>query len=123
MGMARRQRPWGCPVSILEFLGFGQSRDDVSGESPAETETVRRIVDRLDHLEPERARFVAAFAYVLSRVAHADLKISEDETRAMERIVPDHGGLPEGQAVMHRPQPLQRERSMSSVPTSMGVPR
>jgi uncharacterized tellurite resistance protein B-like protein len=67
-------------VSILEFLGFGQSRDDVSGESPAETETVRRIVDRLDHLEPERARFVAAFAYVLSRVAHADLKISEDET-------------------------------------------
>jgi len=89
-------------VSILEFLGFGRSREsgESPGESPGDSETVRRIVDQLDHLEPERARFVAAFAYVLSRVAHADLEISEDETRAMERIVTDHGGLPEAQALI-----------------------
>ena len=30
---------------------------------------------------------MAAFAYILGRVAHADLNISEEETRAMEEIV------------------------------------
>jgi uncharacterized tellurite resistance protein B-like protein len=43
---------------------------------------------------------VAAFSYLLSRVAHADLSIGEDETRAMERIVQERGGLPEEQAVI-----------------------
>jgi len=61
---------------------------------------VRRIVDELDHLPPERATYVAAFAYVLSRVARADLRITDDETRAMERIVEQRGGLPPEQAMI-----------------------
>jgi uncharacterized tellurite resistance protein B-like protein len=64
------------------------------------TDSVRRIVDALDRLEPERARFVAAFAYILGRVAHADRETTPDETRAMERIVARHSGLPEEQAVV-----------------------
>jgi cyclophilin family peptidyl-prolyl cis-trans isomerase len=44
---------------------------------------LRDLVDTLEHLEPERARF-ARFAYVLGRVAHADRHISPEETRAME---------------------------------------
>jgi hypothetical protein len=48
--------------------------------SHGDTETVRRIVRELDQLDPSRARFLAAFAYVLSRVAGADLKVSETET-------------------------------------------
>ena len=51
-------------------------------------------------MDPERARAVAAFAYVLGRVAHADLDISASETAAMERLVMKHGGLPEDQAVL-----------------------
>jgi uncharacterized tellurite resistance protein B-like protein len=66
----------------------------------AETETVRKIVDALDRLEPDRARYLAAFAYILSRVARADLAVSAAETRAMERTLAAHGGLSEEQAVI-----------------------
>jgi uncharacterized tellurite resistance protein B-like protein len=51
-------------------------------------------------MEPARARFIAAFAYLLSRAARADLNISLAETQAMERIVMEHGCLPEEQAVV-----------------------
>ncbi|NIM63068.1 MAG: hypothetical protein GTO30_15925, partial [Acidobacteria bacterium] len=37
---------------------------------------------------------------MLSRVAHADLDISDDETRAMEELVIETGGLPEEQAII-----------------------
>ncbi len=64
------------------------------------TASVRRIVRELESMEPERARFIAAFAYLLGRVANADLDISESETRAMEEIVITSGELPEAQAVL-----------------------
>jgi uncharacterized tellurite resistance protein B-like protein len=82
-------------VSILGFLGLGKRSTSV-----ADTEAVRRIVETLDRLEPDRARYLAAFAYVLSRVAHADAGVSAEETRAMERIVVEVGGLPPEQAVV-----------------------
>lgn len=84
-------------MSILDFLGFRRAdRPQASGD----TDTVRRIVAELEALEPERARYLAAFAYILSRVAHADLEISARETAEMERILQDFGGLPENQAVL-----------------------
>jgi hypothetical protein len=46
------------------------------------------------------ATVLAGFAYVLSRAAHADLTVTADETRQMERIVVDIGKLPEAQAVL-----------------------
>lgn len=85
-------------MSILRFLGLAENETPAS--AGAETETVRKIVDRLDRLEPDRARFVAAFAYILSRAARADLEISDEETAAMERIVSKLGGLPEEQAII-----------------------
>ncbi|MGD8374916.1 MAG: TerB family tellurite resistance protein [Acidobacteriota bacterium] len=85
-------------MSILNFLGLGENAPQ--GGGAGDTETVRKIVDQLDGLEPERARYVAAFAYVLSRVAHADLKISKEETRSMERILMAMGNLPEEQAIL-----------------------
>lgn len=66
----------------------------------AETETVRRIVGELEALPADRARFLAGFAYVLARAAHADLHISDEESRAMERIVVEHGHLPAAQAAL-----------------------
>jgi len=84
-------------MSILKYFGL-EPPDSPPGN--AETQTVRRITEALDRLEPEQARYIAGFAYVLSRVARADLKISEPETRAMERIVSEVGWLPEEQAVI-----------------------
>ena len=55
--------------------------------SESESATIREITRKLDQLPVEQARFMAAFAYILGRVAHADLNISEEETRAMEEIV------------------------------------
>ena len=86
-------------MSILKMLGFDSSGTDRAA-SAADRDTVRKIVDELDHLPPEHARFVATFAFILSRVAHADLQISEDETRSMERLVVEKGGLPEEQAIV-----------------------
>lgn len=86
-------------MSILRFLGLTPARGE-TGAPSAETETVRRIATALERLEPERARFVASFAYILSRVARADMKISPEEVREMERIVMHIGALPEEQAVL-----------------------
>jgi len=51
-------------------------------------------------MDPDRAKFIAAFAYLLSRVARADLTIAPQETAEMERIVMQQGGLPEEQAIL-----------------------
>jgi len=76
---------------LLRFFGVaGTGRRDVASE----TDTVHRIAARLEQLPPDRARFLAAFAYVLARVAHADLRISETETAAMERAVAEAADLP-----------------------------
>ena len=88
-------------MRIADLFGWGNTRGPAAPKaSSADTETVRKISAALDRLEPGKARYIAAFAYILSRVARADLVITEDETRAMETIVQDKGGLPEEQAVM-----------------------
>ena len=84
-------------MSFLKFIGLEQGDTD---ESSAQTETVRKIVERLEAMDAEKARHIAAFAYVLGRVAHADLDISPAETRSMEEIVQKLGHLPEDQAVL-----------------------
>ncbi len=68
--------------------------------SAAETATVRQIVARLEALPPDEARYLASFAYVMSRAANADLAISDEETAAMERLVIEQGGLDDAQAIL-----------------------
>jgi len=82
-------------VSIRNFLGIPDKHT-----ATADTETVRKVIEALDQMDPTRARFIAAFGYILSRVAYADLTISPEETRAMERIIMERGGLPEEQALI-----------------------
>ena len=81
-------------MSILKFLGLNQEQIGRSSTTP-ETETVRKIVQRLDQLPENQARYIAAFAYLLGRAARADLEVTEEETAVMERIVMQEGGLPE----------------------------
>lgn len=77
-----------------------ERKDDSSIQSSSDTETVRRITRELDRLDPDEARYLAAFAFVLARVANSDMEISEDETRRMEDVVRDVGGLTESQAIL-----------------------
>jgi uncharacterized tellurite resistance protein B-like protein len=68
--------------------------------SAAETATVRRIVARLEAMPPDEARYLASFAYVMSRAAYADLDISDEETAVMERLLQEGGHLDESQSIL-----------------------
>ena len=61
---------------------------------------LRETLQALDHLEPDRARYLAAFAYLLGRVAHADQHVSPAETGAMEALVQEQGALSQEQAML-----------------------
>ena len=87
-------------MSILKFLGFGEAGGGPGAAPTAESESVREIIRTLDRLEPDRARFLAAFAYILGRVARADLVISEAESGEMERLLVQQGGLAPEQAIL-----------------------
>ncbi|CAN5454842.1 hypothetical protein BH23CHL8_BH23CHL8_10900 [soil metagenome] len=67
---------------------------------PTETESLRRITAQIEALPLETRRFVAGYAYVLARIAHADLEVSEQEGRFMERAVVEVGHLTEAQATL-----------------------
>src|SRR5215216_5834137 len=92
------------------FLGLDRQQPDPrlpegdtaapTPESAAETATARRIVARLEALPPSEARFLACFAYVMSRAANADLDISAEETALMEQFAVQYGGLDTAQAVL-----------------------
>jgi uncharacterized tellurite resistance protein B-like protein len=77
--------------SIRAWLGL-------EDPNPEEVAPLREVIDALDHLEPERARYLAAFAYLLGRIAHADSHVSPEETRVMETLVREQGQLSEDQA-------------------------
>jgi uncharacterized tellurite resistance protein B-like protein len=85
-------------MSILRLI-----KSNLNGsrfEHSSETETVRKITQALDKMEPGRAKYIAAFAYLLGRVARADMTISPEETRSIERIIMERGEMPEEQAVL-----------------------
>ncbi len=83
-------------MSIFDWLkNSGRERPVI--EQSGST-AVRDIAQRLSGLDPDRARWIAAFAMVLARAARANLDISSDELHAMQKVVHEVGGLPEDQA-------------------------
>jgi len=84
-------------MSILRMLGW---RSETPSQESGNTETVRRIVSELEAMDQDKARYVAAFAYILGRVAYSDLHISDQETRKMEEIVRRLGHLPDDQTIL-----------------------
>ena len=81
-------------ASILAFLGFS------TGPETTDSETIQRIAGELDRLEPEQARYLAAFAFVLSRLAAADHDVTSDEARTIGRLVQEKGALAPDQAAL-----------------------
>jgi uncharacterized tellurite resistance protein B-like protein len=86
-------------IAALRKL-FGSAPDLRADAEGAASDSVREIADALDRLDPARARYLAAFAYVLGRVAHVDLDVSADETREMERILQRLAALSETEAIL-----------------------
>jgi uncharacterized tellurite resistance protein B-like protein len=88
-------------MDLRRFLGLGGVQPLATQPvDESETATVRRIMGELEALEPDQRRHIAGFAYILTRAAHADLHISENESRLMEQIVMEIGKLPQSQAVL-----------------------
>ncbi len=77
-------------MSLLRFLGIATPADAAGA---GETRTVREIATKLERLPPETARHLAGFAYVLARVANADLVIHEAEANEMRSTVRLLAGL------------------------------
>jgi uncharacterized tellurite resistance protein B-like protein len=95
-----------APMVLRRFLGLGAERAATAPAQPstgaveADTGTIRRIVAAIEALPAEQRRYVAAFAYILGRTAHADLVVTDEEVGEMERIVIELSDLPEPQAVL-----------------------
>ena len=85
-------------MNIFALLGF--TNNHTIEVTDTVSETIQKIGRSLDKFNKEDAKFLASFAYILGRIAHADLDISDQETREMERIVQDKGGLTEEQATL-----------------------
>ena len=85
----------------MAFFDFLESfLKGVIEETPGsgDTESVRKIVALLDGVSPDRARFLAAFAYLMARVAHADFDVSDKELAHIRQILEVRGTLPASQA-------------------------
>jgi uncharacterized tellurite resistance protein B-like protein len=80
-------------LTIRSWLGLDRLE-------PQEFAPLRDTLDALDHIDGDRARHLAAFAYLLGRVAHADQHVSPDETRKMELLVQEQGALSQDQAML-----------------------
>ncbi len=76
-------------MSLFRF--FGLKRE--SAQERGETASVRQIAERLERLPNETARYLASFAYVLARVANADLVVAPAEADEIRRVVRELAGL------------------------------
>lgn len=79
--------------TLMSWLG-------VEEQAAPEHTPLRDLINSLDRLEPDRARHLARFAYLLGRVALADRHANEAEIRAMEGLVTQQAQLTPEQATM-----------------------
>jgi uncharacterized tellurite resistance protein B-like protein len=81
-------------MSILRWLGLD------GGEGTASVDSIGEVEKALGGMEASQARYLACFAYILSRVARADHDVADPESRLMEQILADRGGLTLEQAAL-----------------------
>jgi uncharacterized tellurite resistance protein B-like protein len=81
-------------MSLWKWLGFERDATDQEFDSLAELETA------LTGLDAKTRRYVACFAYILTRSARADHQTTDGEAQEMERILAGHTRIPEAQAAV-----------------------
>jgi len=74
--------------------------EDSTSLKREQVDSLREILNEINNLPPEQARYLAAFAFILFRVANADAYISDDETHEIENILQNWGRLSESQALL-----------------------
>jgi uncharacterized tellurite resistance protein B-like protein len=81
----------------LDWLkGGGTGQEGAASGSGA----VRRIAAELAAMPETQARYLAAVAYLLGRVAHADEQVSAEETARMEALVLEAGAVSQDQVTL-----------------------
>jgi uncharacterized tellurite resistance protein B-like protein len=79
---------------LRSWLGVERTETDTTHDA------LRELLEALERLEPERAQYLARFAYLLGRAAHADQHVSPQETQTMEQLVAREGAIPHDQAML-----------------------
>ena len=79
-------------MSLWKWLGLG------GAPSARETDGVDRLEAAIEGVDPARARYLACFAYILTRSARADHEVTDGEAREMERILASHEGVTDEQS-------------------------
>lgn len=94
-------RDGGHAMSILTTVSIGAVRAWLGlAAEEQKPSPLRDLVQTLDRMDPERAKHLARFAYLLGRVALADRDVSAEETATMERLVVEYGQLSPAQATV-----------------------
>ena len=81
-------------MSILKWLGLSDTASEVADNR------LHEIEKALESHGPQRARYLACFAYILTRAAKADHHVSDGEARMMEQIVSERAGVDPEQAAL-----------------------
>lgn len=76
------------------------SSPEKQSSNKEEVESLKQILDELDHMDPEQARYLASFAFILFRVAYVDRHVSDEESQAILTILQKWGDLNESQALL-----------------------
>ncbi|MFP6655134.1 MAG: TerB family tellurite resistance protein [Myxococcota bacterium] len=76
-------------MSLLRFFGIG-GRAKTGEQEPA---SLAEITTQLDGLPAAEARFVAAFSYLLARIAGADLRTDDTEREAIAHRLESFAGI------------------------------
>jgi uncharacterized tellurite resistance protein B-like protein len=79
-------------MSLWQWLGLR------GGAGGPEFDSLQEIETALAELTPARRRYVACFAYILTRSARADHQVTDAEGAEMQRLVADHAGISADQA-------------------------
>jgi DNA repair photolyase/uncharacterized tellurite resistance protein B-like protein len=90
LGACRAPRDCGtvpASMSLLKRIGLAKS------DPPPRQRYLAAVREQIDRLPPERAEFVAAFAGLLVRVAHADLEISDAERTVLHDVIAQQAAL------------------------------
>ena len=77
-------------MSFIQSLLGTKKPTERTGTDPL---AVQAISKKLESLPRDEARYLAAFAYVLGRIAYADLEVDPDEVQTMQRLVREHTDL------------------------------
>ena len=88
-------------MSLLKWLGIAEEPD-------TQVNSLGEIERALTELPPADARYVAAFAYILHRIARADHEISDAESALIEQLV----------ACLLYTSPSPRDGLLSRMPSS-----